>query len=793
MRPVRLEMAGFGAFLEPTVIDFTGVDLFALVGPTGAGKSTVLDAIAFALYGSVARYDNPVLVAPAVAARRAEARVRLDFTVGEVAYTAVRVVKRTATGGASTRDARLERGDDVLASDAKSVSQEVERLLGLSFDDFTRCVVLPQGAFSRFLHDKPRVRQEVLVGLLGLSVYNEVRTLAVGRHKAADQEAGILEGRLGDLASATDEAIADAHQRVEILAVLASRVAESEPILHSAADQKTRLLTTADEAEQRAIRLAIVHPPSGVAELTGALLQARSDRDSAAVDAENTAKQSSAARADLEAAGDRAEGQRGLDALSLLDRLQQGRVKLAEAVESDTGKQNQTAVSRVAARDAATAASRHFEVVQQANRAHALAGDLAVGQPCPVCNQNVSVIPPSQTPKDFAEARAAVQQAAADLISADQAAAAAERAAATGEATLAAHDRQLGEAAIAAWGTDRAQCLAIIAAATAAEGLATQALRAETESRQRDDAARRRFEQARESVEAGWQAFDRVRDTLAGLTPPTPARADLAADWGLLAAWAAAQAPAERLAAERARRAATEADRQAAEHRQILADLLAAHGVVLGLSEAPSSAVAAATGRAEATASRLLSDRAQARELHQTCEAARLRAGTARLLAVHLDAGHFEKWLLKEALDDLVEAATVTLRQLSGDAYSLTCDDKLDLSVIDHANADERRPVRTLSGGETFLASLSLALALADRIAALAPGQVALESLFLDEGFGTLDPDTLDTVASAIEQLGAQGRMVGLVTHVRDLADRVPTRFEVTKGPGGATIERVMA
>ena len=70
MRPERLELAGFGAFLEPTVIDFGGVDLFALGGPTGAGKSTVLDAIAFALYGSVSRYDNPALVAPAVHARR---------------------------------------------------------------------------------------------------------------------------------------------------------------------------------------------------------------------------------------------------------------------------------------------------------------------------------------------------------------------------------------------------------------------------------------------------------------------------------------------------------------------------------------------------------------------------------------------------------------------------------------------------------------------------------------------------------------------------------------------------
>jgi exonuclease SbcC len=64
--------------------------------------------------------------------------------------------------------------------------------------------------------------------------------------------------------------------------------------------------------------------------------------------------------------------------------------------------------------------------------------------------------------------------------------------------------------------------------------------------------------------------------------------------------------------------------------------------------------------------------------------------------------------------------------------------------------------------------------------------------LFLDEGFGTLDADSLETVAATIESLGASGRMVGVVTHVRELAARVPVRYEVRKGAGGATVERVV-
>ena len=792
MRPERLELSGFGAFLEPTVVDFNGVDLFALVGPTGAGKSTILDAIAFALYGSVARYENPTLVGPVVAARRTEARVRLDFSVAGIRHTAVRVVKRTARG-ASTRDARLERGDEVLAADPRALTHEVERLLGLSFDDFTKCVILPQGAFARFLHDKPAVRQEVLIGLLGLSVYDQVRSLAVVRQKAADQQAGVLEGRLGDLADATEEAAATARARVEALGSLARRVAEAEPGLEAAAGEQRRLLETAEAAEARAQRLAAVQAPSGVAELAGALTAARTDLDHASQAETAAAETAVAAARRLCDAGDRREGERALAALTQIEGLTAARSPLAAAAARAAERRGCAADAAVAARQAADAAREHLHLVQQAHRAAALAVDLAVGQPCPVCEQAIVVLPSTTAPEDFNHARTALDRARAGLDRAEQEATATDRAAAGAQATLTAHDRQLAETIAAAGDADRSRAEATLVAVAAAEAAQAAAVTAETGARALVAATRRRFDQAREAVDIGWTTFDRARDALGGLEPPAPTRADLGTDWALLAAWSAAQVPAERQAADRARRAAADANRLAAERRAALAELLAAHDVALRAGERPGAAVAVATGRAETEARQLAAALEHAADLRRQLDAVRTQAGAARLLAVHLDAGHFEKWLLREALDDLVDGATVTLRQLSGGAYSLTCDDKLEFSVVDHANADERRPVRTLSGGETFLASLSLALALADRIAALAPGQVALESLFLDEGFGTLDPDTLDVVASAIEQLGAEGRMVGLVTHVRELAERVPTRYEVAKGPGGATIERVTA
>jgi DNA repair protein SbcC/Rad50 len=109
VRPVRLEIEGFTAFRSPTAVDFAGADLFALAGPTGAGKSSIIDALTFALYGSVPRLDDRRAVAPVISQNLTEARVRLDFTVDGKAYTAARVVRATKAGGATTKEARLQR------------------------------------------------------------------------------------------------------------------------------------------------------------------------------------------------------------------------------------------------------------------------------------------------------------------------------------------------------------------------------------------------------------------------------------------------------------------------------------------------------------------------------------------------------------------------------------------------------------------------------------------------------------------------------------------------------------
>jgi exonuclease SbcC len=284
-------------------------------------------------------------------------------------------------------------------------------------------------------------------------------------------------------------------------------------------------------------------------------------------------------------------------------------------------------------------------------------------------------------------------------------------------------------------------------------------------------------------------AYHRARDRFVVHGPPPPA-ADIVVSWDALVAWATAEADRQTAAADAADADVAAARAARATHQRGLDDRFASAGVTVTTThrEALSDARAMARQRVVAIDAAIVERSRLEAELTQRGEVVTVNREMARLLS----ARGFERWLVAEALTQLVAGASLTLRQLSGDQYSLALDDNGEFAVVDHANADERRGVRTLSGGETFQASLALALALADHLAnSSARGPAKLDAIFLDEGFGTLDAESLETVAATIESLGDGRRTVGIVTHVRELADRVPVRFEVAKGLRTSTVERV--
>jgi exonuclease SbcC len=177
-------------------------------------------------------------------------------------------------------------------------------------------------------------------------------------------------------------------------------------------------------------------------------------------------------------------------------------------------------------------------------------------------------------------------------------------------------------------------------------------------------------------------------------------------------------------------------------------------------------------------------------------ELTELKAESAlcRDLGTWLNAGNFQQYLLLSAFDILAREGSKHLKELSGGRYEFAFEGD-EFVVNDHSNADETRSVKTLSGGESFLASLALALALAESITQLngERGAVNLESLFLDEGFSTLDSESLSKVADAIEALQNGNRMIGIITHVQSLADQMPVRIEIEKTVSGSRIAQPRA
>lgn len=154
-----------------------------------------------------------------------------------------------------------------------------------------------------------------------------------------------------------------------------------------------------------------------------------------------------------------------------------------------------------------------------------------------------------------------------------------------------------------------------------------------------------------------------------------------------------------------------------------------------------------------------------------------------------LSSRHLPDFLAKRILERVMAEGSQELEQLSNGRYCFELDENEELVVLDAWNAQEPRSVKTLSGGESFLASLALALALNHY---LSQG-IQLDSLFIDEGFGTLDAESLEMAASVVEKLQLSGKCVGIITHIPELAERFEARIEVIKSETGARLQQAYA
>jgi exonuclease SbcC len=386
-------MEGFASYRSRTVVDFEGVDYFALTGPTGSGKSTVIDGIVFALYGTAPRWGGTNVIRYALAPTINRATVRLIFDLGSQRYQVAREVRRTGqqlTQKSASFERILDPADEseveVLASDAESVKWAVQKLLGISLEEFCKAVVLPQGQFAEFLTATPAARQEILLKLLGSQVYEQVRLAAGERQQAANEVVLGYEAQLSLLADVTDEAVSEARARREELTLLSADVKTRVARLADAREKASAAQRDLNACRQRSDLLARVEVPeevAGFAERAGAVQEALK----IANDEQERADTSyDAARTALDGGGDRAELQRVRDQWTQRSALEGELPSLAET--AGTSAASSEAADRIAgevqgswqeARDQLTSAERAVEVVratlEQARGRHtALAG-----------------------------------------------------------------------------------------------------------------------------------------------------------------------------------------------------------------------------------------------------------------------------------------------------------------------------------------------------------------------------------------------------------------------------------
>ncbi len=782
MRPTRIEVQGFSAYRRSEVVDFEGVDFFSLTGPTGAGKSSLIDAMVFALYGRVPRLGGNA-VAPAISAGVDRARVRLDFEVDGEVYTAARLAQRTASGGATVKEARLQMGEQVLADGADDVTEAVADLLKLRFEDFTRTVVLPQGEFARFLTATKSERQGLLRNLLGMNVYTRVRELAKTRSAVAGERADGARRALEALEIVDEEQRAAAVERRDRLAELAAAIPDREKALAELDAAVSAAETKIDTLTDALTRLSSIEVPRRLDELDELMSRARTD----AIESGERRELAAQTLSDLETA---------LAELATMEQLAswtKTRVRLNDITERlldpeaalIAERAEETRLQLEQARSEVTVLRSGLEAARTDHSAHILASALVAGDMCPVCAQTIVTLPAREAPAALDTMEREVTEAESRLEKLSATAAQASTELSRSEALRAELSEQRASLEVELTDVPDEETLARLQEETASLLKTYDEARAELSRLQGEETkARAALEDLADDSRHVSKLLTTAQLSVADLDPPVSESDDVVVQWKELAQWTAETIDRISNETKKERSAADGAKEAASAGRVEIVDLLEAHDVEAAEPYAVSVATTLHSARALVEAHEKTAQ--DARELEERAAKASVEAAIADTLAGHLRANGFEQWLMSGALNDLVTGANELLGQLSGGGYSLHSDESGSFSIVDHRNADEMRSVATLSGGETFLVSLALALSLAETLAA--KGGAGLDAIILDEGFGTLDEESLVTVATVLEELTGRGLMVGIITHVKELAARAPVRYEVTREVGGAAV-----
>ena len=240
MRPLRLEIEGFTVYRKPQIVDFEKLSFFVIQGKTGAGKTSLIDAITYALYGRVPRYGASKAHRLVLSRGSRRLRVALDFSVGGRRFR----VERLYTSRPEESSARAYEEGRRLNLTSTQIDRWVEQVTGLDYRTFTRVILLPQGEFDRFLKpSSPRERRDILIGLLNLEIFERIRQMASEEYRKLEGELNLLRKELAQLEPLTEESLRNLRSRIE-------RLQKEIEHLRGEVEREKELLRKAEERDR---------------------------------------------------------------------------------------------------------------------------------------------------------------------------------------------------------------------------------------------------------------------------------------------------------------------------------------------------------------------------------------------------------------------------------------------------------------------------------------------------------------------------------------------------------------
>lgn len=876
MKPIQLVLSAFGPYVERTVIDFSALGeegLFLIAGDTGAGKTTIFDAISFALYGEASggkeKRKSKSFHSDYVS-DQTETYVELTFRHrGETWWIRrnleyQRPAKKKKDGMETTTrqaaDAQMrneDTGEEILRMD--DVNRRVRELLGLTQDQFTQTVMIAQGDFLKILTASSDDRKKLFRDLFHTNLYVDLQNRLQEKNRACADEQKALEqvilsaeGKIDPEAEFAEREILLSYcgqiQHTDALCALLARLIEQEKAAQEqaraqkkeAADQIGALIAAVTEGERvnrdfadwesKRARLAALTAGQGEIDAQRAALAAarraqqletdealmrrtRRDMDAqraALSEAQAALEQAEKALPEAETRMKEAES-RGGEIHALLAQAKQmedclpvlGEVeRLKAALDTQKRELQRLTADSSRAQAAYTAAQNSYYLSQ----AGLLARELKAGQPCPVCGSTAHPCPAQITPETVT--RQALEQAAQRRETAEKAQSDAATRLAANQAALDEREDRLRALKIGADETRQRLAARIDAAHQAAA------------DRQREiDAARSAYQALDKRKTAAQSAVDAAQKQLAALEKDL--RAQTEAFEQKRAAHGFEDEASYRLAKrtnadiERLDREIRNYDEQkrtlAAQSRELEEKLSGRQKTDLAALQNRRAAALDRQAKAEnaekAMVRKLTLHESAEREIRQANAAIQKKRGKWQIIqelytcCAGIAAGNprakltFEAYVQQYYFRFVVAAANKRLTRLTDGMFTLrvmreaanrVSQSGLDLEVLDRSTG-QARDVSTLSGGESFLASLALALGLSDAVQSQS-GQIRMDAMFIDEGFGSLDENALRSSIDVLLELADGKRLIGIISHVQELEERIDKQIVVTKTPNGSTV-----